>query len=116
MTYDSNWVGPVLRHGDVANACILSIYDDNPGSEIKIEQHHSYVRLHAQAECRLKRTTVEQNLGRPFAMQEIEHDLCSFAGRIETTSEGIRFYLANPSSRATCEEGQQEIISRPLEG
>jgi len=33
-------------------------------------------------------------LGRPFSMSELEVDLASFAGRIDTHVEYIRFYHA----------------------
>ena len=40
----------------------------------------------------LKRATIEEMLGRPFNMREIEVDLSSFAGRIEISPERVRFY------------------------
>jgi toluene monooxygenase system protein D len=32
-------------------------------------------------------------LGRPFNMQELEINLASFAGQIQTSDDQIRFYL-----------------------
>ena len=40
----------------------------------------------------LRRATLEETLGRPFKMSELEVNLGSFAGRIETTADYVRFY------------------------
>lgn len=46
----------------------------------------------AEGELILRRETLERTLGRPFEMAELEVNLGSFAGRIETTSDYVRFY------------------------
>ena len=42
----------------------------------------------------LTRDTIEEVLGRPFSMNDLEVDLASFAGRIDTGSDRVRFYYA----------------------
>ena len=37
--------------------------------------------------------TVARLLGRPFRIAELEVNLASFAGRIETTDDTMRFYF-----------------------
>ena len=40
-----------------------------------------------------RRATIERALGRPFRMSELEVELGSFAGRIETRDDQVRFYF-----------------------
>ena len=89
----NNKVGPVLRAGDIADAAIDAIYEDNPDKEVRVENHHAYVRVETDTECIIRRETMEANLGRPFHMQKLETVLSSFAGQIETSTHYMRFYL-----------------------
>ena len=91
--HQNNRVGPILRSGDVANAAVEAVEIDNPGKEIKIEDKLAYIRISIDNECILKRETMEEMLGRPFKMSELEINLSSFAGRIESNSEQTRFYF-----------------------
>ena len=88
-----NTVGPVLSAGEIADAAVEAIYQDNPDQDIRIEDHTAYIRIETQTECLIRRQTLEACLGRPFQMQELETVLSSFAGQIETDSEYMRFYL-----------------------
>lgn len=88
-----NTVGPVLSAGEIADAAVEAIYQDNPDQDISIEDHTAYLRVETQDECVIRRKTLEACLGRPFQMQELETVLSSFAGQIETSSEYMRFYL-----------------------
>ena len=89
----SNKVGPVLRTGEIATAAVEAVYEDNPGKNITVKDHVAYVRVEIEQECIIRRETMEQMLGRPFRMQEIETDLSSFAGQIELNDDFARFYL-----------------------
>ena len=40
----------------------------------------------------LRQATIEEELGRPFKMNDLEVDLSSFAGQIESGDNSIRFY------------------------
>ena len=50
------------------------------------------MRIDCEGELILRRATLEQALGRPFKMSELEVNLGSFAGRIETADDYVRFY------------------------
>jgi len=41
----------------------------------------------------LRRQTIEEELGRPFKMNDLEVDLSSFAGQIESLDDAVRFYF-----------------------
>ncbi len=89
-----NPVGPVLRMNDDMEAILDAIHADNPGKEIEIIDRTAYVRVQAEDELRVTRATLEECLGRAFEMRELETMLSSFAGRIDSTTDGIRWYSA----------------------
>lgn len=88
-----NAVGPVLQAGEFADAVIEAIRDDNPGKTVQVHTRASYVRIEVDGECTVRRETVQAKLGRPFKMSEMELNMPSFAGQIETGNEQIRFYF-----------------------
>jgi len=89
----NNWVGPIFRPGELADAAIEAMREDNPDKEVKVDDRGGYIRVSVDGECILRRETVSQHLGRPCRMQEVETVLGSFAGQIETTEHYMRFYL-----------------------
>lgn len=90
--YKNNRVGPVLRASAITAAVIEAAQEDNPDKEIRVDDKLAYVRIDAEGELILRRATLEQALGRPFRMSELEVNLGSFAGRIETADDYVRFY------------------------
>ena len=91
--YHNNMVGPVMRAGDLAEAIVEAARIDNPGKEVFVDDKRAYMRIHTEQEMILNRATIEAELGRPFKMNDLEVDLSSFAGQIETADESIRFYF-----------------------
>lgn len=90
--YRNNRVGPILRASDITEGVIEAAHEDNPGKEVSVQDKTAYVRIETEGELILKRSTLERTLGRPFKMSELEVNLGSFAGRIETTDDYVRFY------------------------
>ena len=90
--YRNNRVGPVLRASSITAGVIEAAREDNPGKEIRVDDKLAYVRIDTDGELILRRKTLEEALGRPFKMSELEVNLGSFAGRIETTEDHVRFY------------------------
>lgn len=91
--YNNNRVGPVLRASDITEAVIEAAREDNPGKQIRVDDKVAYVRIDTDGELLLRRATLERTLGRPFQMSELEVNLGSFAGRIETTADHVRFFF-----------------------
>jgi toluene monooxygenase system protein D len=91
--YKNNRVGPILRAGDVAIAAAEAIAIDNPKKKVTVEDRVAYLRIECDDECILTRKTMEEVLGRPFQMREIEINLSSFSGQIETSTDKVRFYM-----------------------
>lgn len=89
----ANLAGPVLRGGDIATAAIEAIHEDNPGKVIVVEDHGTYVRIEAEDGLVIRRKTVEEILGRPFSLQELQGNLSSFSGQIDTKDDHIRWYF-----------------------
>ncbi|AKM42998.1 monooxygenase [Burkholderia contaminans FFH2055] len=90
--YRNNRVGPILRASSITAGVIEAAQEDNPDKEIRIDDKLAYVRIDTDGELILRRATLEAALGRPFKMSELEINLSSFAGRIETTDDYVRFY------------------------
>lgn len=90
--YRNNRVGPVLRASAITEGVIEAAREDNPGKTIRVDDKLAYVRIDTEGELILRRKTLEETLGRPFKMSELEVNLGSFAGRIETTDDHVRFY------------------------
>jgi toluene monooxygenase system protein D len=91
--YKNNRVGPVIRACDISRAVIDAAQEDNPDRAIVVDDRLAYIRIHTDHELVLRRATLEQALGRPFQMAELELNLATFAGRIETSQEQVRFFL-----------------------
>jgi toluene monooxygenase system protein D len=89
----NNRVGPILRQGALAKAVAEAAEADNPGKQIAIDDKVAYVRISTDSEMVLRRETIEEMLGKPFRMSELEVELSSFAGRIEISAEHVRFYF-----------------------
>jgi toluene monooxygenase system protein D len=93
QSYRNNRVGPVMRAGDMCKAVIDAAHEDNPGKTIVVDDQIAYVRIHTDVELVIRRATIEEALGRPFQMAELELNLSTFAGRIETSQDQVRFFL-----------------------
>lgn len=91
--YKNNRVGPVIRACDIAQAVIEAAREDNPDREITVDDQLAYVRIYTDGEMIITRSTLQEALGRPFQMAELELNLATFSGRIQTTQEQVRFYL-----------------------
>ena len=89
----NNSVGPVMRAGALARAVAEAAEADNPDRKIVVDDKIAYLRISTDGEMILRRETIEEMLGKPFRMSELEVDLSSFAGRIENTAEQVRFYF-----------------------
>ena len=93
QAYRNNRVGPVLRASPLTAAVVEAAEEDNPDKEIRVDDKVAYVRIDCEGELILRRATIERALGRPFRMSELEVELGSFAGRIETGDDQVRFYF-----------------------
>lgn len=93
QAYRNNRVGPVLRAGPLTSAVIEAAEEDNPGKTIRVDDKVAYVRIDCEGELILRQDTIAQMLGRAFRMSELEVELSSFAGRIETGKDYVRFYF-----------------------
>ena len=77
----------------LALAVIEAARVDNPGKDIFVDDKRAYIRIHAEQEMILRQATIEEELGRPFRMNDLEVDLSSFAGQIESRDDSVRFYF-----------------------
>ncbi|WP_269323280.1 MmoB/DmpM family protein [Mycobacterium paragordonae] len=86
-------VGPVIRSGNLAEAVIDAVEEDNPDCDVLVLDRDDYVRIHTLGTCRLTRASLEKALGEPFPLASLEIDMPAFRGRMKTrTDEYIWFY------------------------
>jgi toluene monooxygenase system protein D len=91
----ANWVGPVLRVGDLAESVARAIAEDNPEKRLRILDRGDYVRIHTEQQCRLTKQTLERHLGHPYELQLLEIEMPSFSGRLETRADEYVWYYRN---------------------
>jgi toluene monooxygenase system protein D len=88
----ANFVGPVLRVGDLADVVVRAIEEDNPGKPVRIVDRGDYVRIHTEQKCRLTRHTMERLLGHTYDLRLLEIDMPSFSGRLKTRADEYVWY------------------------
>src|ERR1700722_12625290 len=86
-------VGPVLRMPDDVEAIVAAIVDDSAGPGITVVDRGAYTRVSGDGELRVTRESIERHLGRDFEMRQFEVLMSAFAGRIDMTSEEVRWRL-----------------------
>jgi toluene monooxygenase system protein D len=92
-TVSENAVGPILRAGEIAEAAIGAIAEDNPDKEVSVVDRGDYVRVHTDGCCRLTKATLEKHLGREYDLAMIEIEMPSFSGRLRTRwNEYVWYY------------------------
>ncbi len=87
-----NGVGPILRKGEIAEAAIDAILDDNPDKQVFVTDRGDYIRITTLDECRLTRASFETHLGRDYALPRLEIEMPSYAGQIATTDAAYRWF------------------------
>ena len=92
---ENRYVGPVIKNGEVGDAVIEAIREDNQGRDIQVEEHASYLRVKVERECVIRFDTVSDMLGREVSRGDIEANMPSLEGFIRVDSEKMRF-LASP--------------------
>jgi hypothetical protein len=91
VDYDA--VGPIMRSGDIAEAVIDAVADDNPERDVYVTDRGDYVHVHTLNDCRLTRASLERNLGRSYDLALLEIEMPSFAGRMQTSDREYRWYF-----------------------
>jgi hypothetical protein len=88
-------VGPVVRGMDaeLAEAVIEAVEIDNPDSQVQIDDRGGYIRISVPQRCRLTQASLEEALGRPFPLAQLEPSLSAFAGRMNLTDDEVVWYL-----------------------
>lgn len=92
MAETRNSVGPVVRAGELADAVIEAIWDDNPEKEVSVVDRGDYVRISTEGMCRLTKGSLEKHLGRGFDLSHLEIEMPSFMGRMKTVGDEYLWY------------------------
>ncbi len=80
-----------MNKGEMGDAVIEAIYEDNSDRNIVVEEHSSYFRIKVEGECLIRLKTVSYMLGSDVIVSDIESSMPSFEGFIRVDSEKIRF-------------------------
>ena len=87
-------VGPVLNDRAMFETVLEAAEIDNPGATLSTEDQEGYFRIYTPRRLRLTRKSIEEVLGRPFKLSELEPYLSSFGGRMQSNGEEeLVFYL-----------------------
>jgi toluene monooxygenase system protein D len=90
---DSDFVGPIMRGGHLAEAIIDAVAEDNPDGDVLVVDRDDYIRIHTKGRCRLTKASLERALGESYNLAALEIDMPSFKGRLRTrTDEYVWFY------------------------
>jgi MmoB/DmpM family len=101
----ANFVGPVLRAGDLADAVVRAIEEDNPGKEVRIVDRGDYVRIHTERKCRLTKQTLERVLGYAYDLRLLEIDMPSFSGRLKMRCDEYVWYYQTDDAADSSQVG-----------
>lgn len=95
MNAHQKMVGPVVRGLDanLAEAVISAIEVDNPNVEVNVDDQGGYIRIATPTLCRMTRASLEDALGRPFRLHQLEPQLAGFAGRMKLTDDEVVWFL-----------------------
>ena len=74
-----------VQTNDESRAIVDAIVADNPAAEV--EQQPAMVRVVCPDRIAIRRESVEENLGRPFDLQEIQLHLITLTGHIDETDD-----------------------------
>ena len=88
---ENRFVGPVLKNGEIGDAVLEAIYEDNEGRKIEVEEHASYVRVKVERVCVIRFNTVSNMLGRDVSRADIESNMPSLEGFIRVDSDQMWF-------------------------
>jgi toluene monooxygenase system protein D len=91
VQYDA--VGPILRAGEIAEAVIDAVEEDNPECDVFVTDRGDYLHIHTLHDCRLTRASLERSLGRSYDLARLEIEMPSFAGRMQTSDCEYRWYF-----------------------
>jgi toluene monooxygenase system protein D len=92
-------VGPVLRMCDEVEDVIEAIVEDNPGREVEVIGHGSYVRVQATGFLHVTLASLRRKVGASFQMRQLEAMMSAFAGRIATSTDEITWTLTTAQDR-----------------
>jgi hypothetical protein len=94
-TLPADAVGPILRSGEIAEAVIGAIAEDNPEKSVYVMDRGDYLRVHTQGHCRLSKLSMEKHLGRDYELAMLEVEMPSFSGRIKSRWNEYVWYYEN---------------------
>jgi hypothetical protein len=88
-------VGPVLEAGDVAQAIVDAIEEEN--ESVTVQDRGAYWRVGVPLRCHVSRAAIERRLGRPFRLPgDLERVMPSFKGRLAIGDDAVSWEAGAP--------------------
>jgi phenol hydroxylase P2 protein len=78
---------------DATREIVDAIVDDNPGATV--EQQPAMVMVDVPSHMVIKRESIEERLGRPFDLQELQLHLITLSGNLDETDDEFSLSWAN---------------------
>jgi toluene monooxygenase system protein D len=72
----------------------------------------AYTRVSGDGELRVTRESIARHLGRDFEMRQLEGLMSAFAGRIDMTSEEVRWRFGSETPRPADRQYLDKLRSR----
>ena len=80
-----------MNKGEMGDAVIEAIYEDNSDRNIVVEEHASYFRVKVEGECLIRLKTVSDMLGSDVILSDLKLPKPKAKAQIRVDSENIRF-------------------------
>ncbi len=95
-THDKVFIS--FQNNEEARPIIEAIIDDNPLAVVT--DMPAMIKIDVPQRLVIRRTTIEQKLGRPFDLQSIHINLISLSGNIDESEDEFILAWGRPTSRA----------------
>lgn len=76
-----------LQTNEETRAIVEAIEADNPGAQV--QRHPAMVRIDVPRQLVVRRSSIEERLGRPFDLQEMHINLITLSGHVDEDDEAL---------------------------
>jgi len=79
-----------LQTNEDTRPLIEAIVQDNPGAVV--DEQPAMVKINAQDRLTVRRETIEELIGRPYDLQELQVNLITISGNLDQTDDEMTLY------------------------
>ncbi len=82
-----------FQKNEESRAIVAAILGDNPSATVN--EQPAMVRVDAPGKMVIRRTSIEEQIGRPFDLQELQMSLITISGHLDEDDDEFRLSWAN---------------------